>query len=97
MNEPAGERWRLTARVHGRVQGVGYRFFVRRQASALGLSGYVRNLPDRDVEVIAEGSRRSLEQLRRELERGPIGAEVDTVDTSWSAAQGAFGTFQIRQ
>jgi acylphosphatase len=83
--------------VHGRVQGVGYRFFVRRQASALALRGYVRNLPDGAVEVIAEGSRRSLEQLRRELERGPIGAEVDAVDTSWSSAEGAFGTFQIRQ
>jgi acylphosphatase len=75
---------------------VGYRFFARRQASALGLSGYVRNLADGSVEVVAEGSRAMLEQLRRELERGPTGADVDEVDARWSTANGTFGTFQIR-
>jgi acylphosphatase len=75
---------------------VGYRFYARRQASALGLSGYVRNLADGSVEVVAEGSRAALEQLRRELESGPTGADVDEVDASWSAAAGTFGTFQIR-
>lgn len=88
---------RLTARVHGEVQGVGFRFFVRREASSLGLRGYVRNLADGDVEVVAEGDHRRLEQLLAALERGPSAADVERVETSWSAGDGAFSTFQVRQ
>jgi acylphosphatase len=87
---------RLHARVRGNVQGVGFRFFVRRQASALSLQGYVRNLPGGDVEVVAEGQQAALEQLLRLLERGPAGAEVEAVEATWSAPQGSFSSFQIR-
>lgn len=87
---------RLTARVRGDVQGVGYRFFAQRQASALGLRGYVRNLPDRSVEVVAEGERGLLRQLVNVLQRGPSAAIVEAVDTTWSTAEGMFGGFQIR-
>ena len=79
---------RLQARVHGQVQGVGYRFYVRRQAAALGVRGYVRNLPDGSVEVVAEGERPVLEQLLRALERGPTGAVVERVDVRWEPAEG---------
>ena len=86
----------LTARVRGRVQGVGYRFFVRRAAMALGLRGYVRNLPDGAVETVAEGTRGDLETLLRALWHGPSGARVDGVEASWAEASGAYSGFAIR-
>ena len=100
MSEPpqtSPERARLTARVDGDVQGVGFRFFVQRQASVLGLRGYVRNLPDRSVEVVAEGSRTQLDQFLRLLWRGPSGADVETVETSWEPVEGVFAGFTIRR
>ena len=63
----------------GRVQGVGFRFFTRRRAGALGVSGWVRNLPDGTVEVEACGSNRALEELRHELRQGPTGSRVTEV------------------
>ena len=62
MSGTAGRDQRLTAIVHGDVQGVGYRFFAQRQAARLGLRGYVRNLRDGTVEVVAEGPRPLLDQ-----------------------------------
>lgn len=88
---------RLIARVNGRVQGVGYRFFARREASARGLRGFVRNIPDGRVEVVAEGPRTELEALLAALERGPSSAEVDSVDVGWGAAEGTFASFGIRR
>lgn len=95
-NESSASLSQVRAVVRGVVQGVGFRFFVRRQASALGVRGFVRNLPDGAVEVVAEGDRRSLDQLLHALERGPSGAEVDDIRTEWSAGSGAFSGFQIR-
>ncbi len=86
---------RLHARVRGRVQGVGFRFFVLEQANTLGLFGWVRNLPDRRVEVVAEGERAILEQLLTELRRGPRGAYVDRVDVEWMEPTGEFEAFRI--
>ena len=67
---------------HGRVQGVGYRWFVWREAERLGLRGLVRNLPDGSVEVIAEGVEDSLDRLERALSRGPSVAHVERVEKS---------------
>lgn len=69
--------------VHGRVQGVGFRWFVRREADRLGLAGYVRNLPDGTVEVVARGEPSELTLLERVLERGPAFAHVDDVEMSY--------------
>lgn len=96
MTTPAGRDERLTAVVRGEVQGVGFRFFVTRQANALRLRGYVRNRADGGVEVVAEGPRVSLERLLRELRRGPSGAVVTDVEENWSEAAGTFGGFGIR-
>ena len=68
--------------VHGRVQGVGFRWFVWREAERLGLRGLARNLPDGSVEVVAEGPETTLEQLERALARGPAAARVDRVEKS---------------
>jgi acylphosphatase len=70
----------LHVRVTGRVQGVGFRWFVRERARRLGLSGWVRNLRDGSVEVAAAGDRGQLELLLGELRRGPDGASVSEVE-----------------
>jgi len=66
--------------VVGMVQGVGYRWFVRRAALRLGLCGYAENLPDGRVEVVVEGEAASIEELSLELKRGPSLAQVDRVE-----------------
>ena len=65
--------------VKGRVQGVGFRWFVHREASELELKGWVRNTEDGDVEVVAAGDQQSLGELRTSLQRGPRGSRVDKV------------------
>ena len=69
----------LHVKISGRVQGVGFRWFVREEARRLGLSGWVTNRADGDVEVRAGGEGSSLQRLRRALEVGPTGAEVREV------------------
>ena len=66
--------------VRGRVQGVGFRWFVREAARDLGLAGWVRNRPDGTVEVAAAGEPQMLERLREMLRAGPKGASVSAVD-----------------
>lgn len=87
---------RLHATVHGRVQGVGFRFFVVEQASALGVTGWVRNRREGTVEVMAEGPRPALEQLLAALHRGPTSAWVQQVDAEWLPATGEFRRFRVR-
>jgi acylphosphatase len=79
---------RLTARVHGQVQGVGYRFFVMEHAAARGLCGFVRNEPGGSVGVVAEGPRGQLDGLLEELQRGPGAAWVREVEALWGTATG---------
>ena len=71
---------RLHVRIHGRVQGVGFRWFAREEARRLGLSGWVTNRPGGEVEVEAGGEALSLERLRRALEVGPAGAQVERIE-----------------
>ena len=86
----------LQANVYGRVQGVFFRAFVTRCARELGLSGYVRNLPDGAVEVGVEGERQQLEKLVGFLELGPPGARVNKVVTIWSEYTGDYSGFSVR-
>lgn len=87
---------RLSATVIGRVQGVGFRWWVRTAAERLGLNGWVMNAPDeRSVELVAEGPAAALDQLERLLQQGPPGAAVDRVEASRSPASGSYGRFQI--
>lgn len=85
----------LHAVVHGEVQGVGFRYFVQRRAEEMGLAGWVRNLPDGSVEVVAEGGRAALGRLLELLGQGPGLAGVDRVDAEWGTATGIAG-FAVR-
>jgi acylphosphatase len=87
---------RLTAWVHGRVQGVGFRWWVRSRALELGLVGWATNLPDGRVEVVAEGERPALQALLDALNGpGPPG-RVRTVVERWAEARGGITGFAER-
>ena len=86
----------LHAVIHGRVQGVGFRYFVLRRASARALRGWVRNLPDGTVEVWAEGPEVELLSLLQELEEGPVGSRVARVDADRPQAEQKFDDFAVR-
>jgi acylphosphatase len=87
---------RLTARVLGRVQGVGYRWWVRSRADGLGLTGWVMNDDDeRGVTVVAEGPAQRLNELEELLWRGPSAARVEDVQVSREPASGEFERFHI--
>lgn len=87
---------RLHAIVHGRVQGVSFRYYTTTAAQRLGVSGWVLNHPERTVEVTAEGTQAQLEALLDFLHRGPPEAEVTQVEVEWSAASGEFQGFTVR-
>ena len=87
---------RLTAVVSGRVQGVGFRAWVREQAQRLGLGGSATNRTDGTVEVIAEGPRRQLEQLLDVLRSGQAPGDVRSVTPEWSSATGSPARFVER-
>ncbi len=87
---------RLHAIVAGFVQGVSFRYYTQRKAELLGVMGWVRNRPDRSVEVIAEGSRPALQELADFLKVGPPAAEVSDVQLRWLDPTGEFDSFDVR-
>lgn len=92
-SNPAQE---LHAIVQGRVQGVGFRYFVVERALSLGLRGYARNTNDECVEVLAQGPRPALENLLAQLWRGPGAANVSQVDVAWGEPSTHMSGFHIR-
>jgi acylphosphatase len=87
---------RLHAIVEGRVQGVGFRYFVLDQAVSLGITGWVRNRYDESVEVLAEGTREKLDSLLGLLGKGPRSAFVTRVKSEWEEPTGEFSRFSVR-
>lgn len=81
--------------VRGRVQGVGFRWFVEREAHILGIAGWVRNNADGSVEVLAMGSRDQLLGLKSRLREGPRAARVDEVQESEARPVSGLNTFRI--
>ena len=93
---PESENVRAHIYVSGRVQGVYYRKNARRSALSLGLTGWVRNLPDRRVEAVAEGERDRVEDFLGWCREGPSMAIVRAMEVTWEAATGEFETFRIK-
>jgi len=96
MDDQQSEKLRLHAVVEGRVQGVGFRYFVEETALALNLTGWVRNRWNGTVETVAEGERAILEKFLLTLQRGPRSARVSEVSSQWLPATGEFNRFTIK-
>ncbi len=88
----------LRAVIRGYVQGVGFRVFIRSHAWDLEVRGFVQNMPDGTVQVVAAGSRPKLESLLEEIWTGPAGAHVTSIDTEWTEGESrGLGThFEVR-
>ncbi|RMA93337.1 acylphosphatase [Hydrogenothermus marinus] len=86
----------LHAIVKGKVQGVYYRKFTKETADRLGLKGWVKNLPDGTVEVVAEGDEDKLKELLENLYKGPPLAEIIDIDYEFLNKDGGFTDFEIR-
>ena len=87
---------RLHAVIRGEVQGVFFRAHTQQKASELGLTGWVMNLSDGGVEVVAEGEKEPLERLLGWLQTGPESATVEKVKEEWQDATGEFSGFEVK-
>lgn len=81
--------------VHGKVQGVGYRWFVAQHAELLAIKGWVQNLPDGTVQCLVEGSQQNIELLIEHCKQGPVRSAVTTVEVQWLDPQNNFTEFRI--
>ncbi|MFA5388414.1 MAG: acylphosphatase [Candidatus Omnitrophota bacterium] len=80
----------------GQVQGVGFRYTAQDIAEAFGISGWVKNLRDGRVEIVAEGEEKKVKELLDKIVNGPIGYYIRDVDISWEKPSGEFVNFDIR-
>ncbi|MDI9585170.1 MAG: acylphosphatase [Acidobacteriota bacterium] len=92
----AGDEKRLHALVSGRVQGVGFRYYVQREATRLKLNGWVRNLGDGNVEVMVQGPPDAVDEMLKKLREGPPFAWVRDVVTNWKEPDPSLVTFEVR-
>jgi len=88
---------RATTRIRGRVQGVSYRYFTRRTALELGLSGWVRNLQGGDVEAVFEGSEQNIRAMLEWCKQGPAASRVDEILVDWEDGTGEFDGFEVHR
>ena len=87
----------IKIRVSGRVQGVGFRFFTHQQAQKLGLVGYVKNLDNGDVEIVAQGDSVQISKLTEWLEQGgPVSARINNINIDQSSVQEDLTSFKVR-
>lgn len=97
MADPAqGDLTRVHVWVSGRVQGVGFRAFVMQAGALYGLTGWVRNLADDQVEAVAEGRREGIERFVEAVKRGPRPARVEDSRVDWESPQGDMDGFRVR-
>ena len=85
----------LKAYFSGTVQGVGFRFTTERIAKRFNVSGYVRNLPDGRVEVIAEGEDKVLEDFLKSIQESQVGVYIRDLEVNWGPSSKRFSTFEI--
>jgi acylphosphatase len=90
----------MKTRVHlyvsGLVQGVFFRQYTKQKAQSLGVSGWVRNLPDRRVEAVFEGEDSAVKEMVEISRKGPSNAKVENVEVAWEAFKGEFNGFSVR-
>jgi acylphosphatase len=96
MSDSQNERARVSLRISGRVQGVGFRYSAMGEARRLAVTGWVRNTHDGAVELLAEGERPGLQRLATWCHVGPRGALVTDVEERWLEYRGEFNGFEIR-
>jgi acylphosphatase len=85
-------------KIRGRVQGVGFRYFTRQNARALGIHGWVRNMPDGSVETVITGSAEQVEQMAERLQDGTVSAKVDEIEELFSGLEKEkFHDFSVRR
>ena len=97
MNAPSDKIVRLHMWVKGRVQAVGFRAFVQREAVGIGVVGWVRNVGYDTVEAIAEGTQEQIDRFMMVMKRGPIGSRVDDWHEEWEPVmKGEFTSFRVR-
>ncbi|MCD6245241.1 MAG: acylphosphatase [Candidatus Korarchaeota archaeon] len=89
------EKVRVALKIYGRVQGVFFRSTMRDVARELGLTGWVRNVPDGTVEAVIEGDRTAVERMIAWAHEGPPLAKVEKVDVTWEPYRGEFRDFRI--
>jgi acylphosphatase len=94
---PSDRMERLSARITGRVQGVGFRHFTTQRAQSLGCTGWVRNETDGSVRLEAEGPRSALDDLLDAVHEGPRSARVEDVSATFKDASGNFERFRVRR
>ncbi len=82
--------------IKGTVQGVGFRYSVRREAQSLEIKGHARNNPDGSVEVLAEGPEKSIEKLIEFCRKGPSFARVESIDIEYEQPENSFAEFRIQ-
>jgi len=87
---------KMVASVQGRVQGVGFRYFVMQEVRNMPISGYVKNMQDGTVEVVAEGDENQLKRLIEALGTGPDYSRVDTCCVQWLPFENSFNNFQMK-
>ena len=87
---------RASVRIRGKVQGVSYRYYTAMTARSLGVNGWVRNLPNGDVEALFEGTRDELNNMVDWCRSGPPAARVDEVNVDWQDSLNEFSEFSIR-
>ena len=83
-------------RIHGTVQGVGFRFFATRVARRMGLKGWIQNMRDSSVEALVEGEKKSIDEWLEELREGPRYAEVTQIDQESKDFTGKLGDFDVK-
>jgi acylphosphatase len=96
MNAIPPAHVRLTARFEGHVQGVGFRYTAVGLAENLGVTGYVMNLMNGDVELVAEGPDETLRTLLQKIQSSHLGRYILRVDQHWSPARGGMAGFDVR-
>ena len=87
---------RAHVRVHGEVQNVGFRFHTHRKAASAGLTGWIKNANDTQVEIMFEGDKKKIEECIESCRRGPLFSKVEEIEVEWQKPTGEFKFFEVR-